>query len=66
MIGYRPIIGFADKQNPYRYRLSVSADKQPYIGDLTDMLNYMWPYGGWQDFEIWGAKVKQCIWKKYF
>ena len=23
--------------------LSVSADKQPYIGDLSDMLNYMWP-----------------------
>ena len=42
-IDYRPIIGFADKQNPYWYRLSVSADNQPYIGDHTDMLNYMWP-----------------------
>ena len=47
MIGYRPIIGFADKQNPYWYGLLVSTDKQPYIGDLTNMLNYMWPEGGW-------------------
>ena len=40
-------IGFADKQNAYRYRLSVSADKDPYIGNLSDMLNYIWPLGGW-------------------
>ena len=40
-------IGFADKQNAYRHRLSVSADKDPYIGNLSDMLNYIWPLGGW-------------------
>ena len=56
-------IGFADKQNAYRYRLSVSADKDPYIGNLSDMLNYIWPLGGWQEFEIGGAKIKQFIWK---
>ena len=30
-------IGFADKENAYRYRLSVSADKEAHIGSLTDM-----------------------------
>ena len=40
-------IGFADKQNAYRHRLSVSADKDPYIGNLSNMLNYIWPLGGW-------------------
>ena len=30
-------IGFADKENAYRYRLSVSADKEAHIGSHTDM-----------------------------
>ena len=30
-------IGFADNRNPYRYRLSASADKKANIGSLTDM-----------------------------
>ena len=41
-IDYWPIIGFADIENSYRYRLSVSADKKPHIRNLTDMLNHMW------------------------
>ena len=56
-------IGFADKQNAYRYRLSVSADKDPYIGNLSDMLNYIWPLGGWQEFEIGGAKLSNLFGK---
>ena len=28
----------ADKQNAYRYRLSVSADKKGHIGWVTDIL----------------------------
>ena len=31
-------IGFADIENAYRYRLSVSADMNAYIGSLTDIL----------------------------
>ena len=31
-------IGFADKQNAYWYRLSVSADKEGHIGWVTDIL----------------------------
>ena len=30
-------IGFADNKNPYRYRLSASADKKANIGCLTDI-----------------------------
>ena len=39
MYRYRPIIGFADMKISYRYRLSVSADTKPHIGNLADMLN---------------------------
>ena len=35
-------IGLADKANAYRYRLLVSADKNPYIGSLNNMLNHTW------------------------
>ena len=38
MYRYRPIIGFADMENPYRYRLSVSANTSAHIGSLTDIL----------------------------
>ena len=31
-------IGFADIENAYRYRLSVSADMNAHIGVLTDIL----------------------------
>ena len=30
-------IGFTDNRKAYRYRLSVSADKEAHIGSLTDM-----------------------------
>ena len=33
-------IGFADNKNPYRYRLSASADKKANIGNLTDIKIY--------------------------
>ena len=32
------VIGFADMENLYRYRLSVSADMNAHIGGLTDIL----------------------------
>ena len=43
MYRYRPKIGFADMENPYRYRLLVSADikvayMSAHIGSLTDIL----------------------------
>ena len=63
IIGIGRFIGIADMRNAYWYRLSVLADKDPYIGNLSDMLNYIWPLGGWQEFEIGGAKIKQFIWK---
>ena len=40
---YWPIIGFAFMKNPHQYHLLVSANKELYIGNLTDMLNHMWP-----------------------
>ena len=40
-IGIGRFIGFANLENAYWYRLSVSADKKPHIGNLADILNCM-------------------------
>ena len=58
-IGYRPIIGFADMKISYQYRLSVSADTKPHIGNLTDMLNWA------QRPEKFKNSKKRILWKSF-
>ena len=44
-------IGFADMENAYRYRLSVSADKVCHIGSITDILNWVDDLFSWMIFD---------------
>ena len=44
-------IGFADMENAYRYRLSVSADMVCHIGSITDILNWVDDLFSWMIFD---------------
>ena len=42
-------------ENPYRYRLSVSADMEGHIGSLTDILNCIVRNDIWQESQIFSC-----------